>query len=85
MGKVSKEQKDRAIAIAAKDYAAGYLLISKAMSYIETGDAELEGIGIKSEALTRNPKITEYEAIQKWDGKLPTYMLGNSTPFINIK
>lgn len=47
--------------------------------------AEAEAIRIKSEALQKNPKITEYEAIQKWDGKLPVYMLGNSTPFINIK
>lgn len=46
--------------------------------------AEAEAIRIKSEALTKNPKITEYEAIQKWDGKLPTYMLVNSTPFINL-
>lgn len=46
--------------------------------------AEAEAIRIKSEALQKNPKITEYEAIQKWDGKLPAYMLGNSTPFINL-
>lgn len=43
---ISKEERDKSIAIAAKDYAAGYLLMSKAMSYIETGDAELERIGL---------------------------------------
>lgn len=47
--------------------------------------AEAESIRIKSEALQKNPKITEYEAIRKWDGKLPNYMLGSSTPFINLK
>jgi hypothetical protein len=25
-----------------------------------------------------------YEAVQKWDGKLPEYMLGNSVPFIDL-
>lgn len=48
-------------------------------------EAEAEAIRIKAQALEKNPKITEYEAIQKWNGELPTYMLGNSTPFINIK
>ena len=39
---------------------------------------------IKSQALARNKGLTEYEAVQKWDGKLPQYMLGNSVPMINL-
>lgn len=39
---------------------------------------------IKSEALSKNKGLTEYEAVQKWDGKLPQYMLGGATPFINL-
>jgi hypothetical protein len=39
---------------------------------------------IRSEALSKNKGLVEYEAVQKWDGKLPQYMLGGATPFINI-
>lgn len=48
-------------------------------------EAEAKAIKIKADALAQNPKIVEYEAIQKWDGQLPQYMLGNSMPFINVK
>ena len=46
--------------------------------------ADAEAMTIKAEALARNKGLTEYEAVQKWDGKLPTYMLGNSVPMINL-
>ena len=46
--------------------------------------AEAEAMEIKSEALSKNKGLTEYEAVQKWDGQLPQYMFGNSTPFVNI-
>lgn len=46
--------------------------------------AEAESMSIRSQALARNHGLVEYEAVQKWDGKLPQYMLGNTTPFINI-
>jgi len=47
--------------------------------------SEAEAMTIKSEALSKNKGLVDYEAIQRWDGKLPQYMMGNSTPFINIK
>ena len=48
-------------------------------------EAEAEAMRIKANALERNPKLVEYEAVQKWNGELPQYMLGNSVPFINLK
>ncbi|MCR4829467.1 MAG: prohibitin family protein [Bacteroidales bacterium] len=48
-------------------------------------EAEAEAMRIKANALERNPKLVSYEAVQKWDGKLPEYMLGNSVPFIDLK
>ena len=33
----------------------------------------------------KNKNLVEYEAVQKWDGKLPQYMMGNSVPFVNLK
>ena len=53
---------------------------------IINAQAEAESMKIRAQALERNPKLTEWEAVQKWDGHLPTYMLGgNSVPFINLK
>lgn len=48
-------------------------------------EADAEAMRIKANALERNPKLVNYEAVQKWDGKMPQYMLGNSVPFIDIK
>ncbi len=46
--------------------------------------ADAEAMEIKSQALARNKGLTEYEAVQKWDGKLPQYMMGNSVPLLNL-
>jgi regulator of protease activity HflC (stomatin/prohibitin superfamily) len=47
--------------------------------------AEAESMTIRSKALSQNKGLVEYEAVQKWDGKLPQYMMGGATPFINLK
>ena len=44
---------------------------------IEKAKGESEALKIKGQSITTNPKIIELEWIQKWDGKLPTYMMGN--------
>lgn len=46
--------------------------------------AEAESMKIRSAALVQNKGLVEYEAIQKWDGKLPTTMYGHTIPFIKI-
>ncbi len=46
--------------------------------------AEAESMKIRANALTQNKALVEYEAVKKWDGKMPQYMLGNSVPFINV-
>ena len=48
-------------------------------------EADAEAMRIKANALERNPKLVNYEAVLKWDGKMPQYMLGNSVPFIDLK
>jgi regulator of protease activity HflC (stomatin/prohibitin superfamily) len=49
-------------------------------------EADAKSISIRAKALEQNAKLVEWEAVQKWDGKLPYYMMGgNATPFINIK
>lgn len=46
--------------------------------------AEAESIRIRANALAANAKLVEWEAIQKWNGQLPTYTMGGAIPFINI-
>lgn len=46
--------------------------------------ADAEAMEIKTRALAAQKGLTEYEAVQKWDGKLPQYMMGGSVPFINL-
>jgi len=49
-----------------------------------SAEAEAKSMSIRANALTQNKALVEYEAVQKWDGKLPEYMMGNSIPFINL-
>jgi regulator of protease activity HflC (stomatin/prohibitin superfamily) len=39
--------------------------------------ADAEAMQIKSAALSGNPGLTAYEAAMRWDGHMPTYMLGS--------
>lgn len=45
---------------------------------------QAEAMRIKSQALAANKNLVEYEAVQRWDGKLPITMMGSSVPFINL-
>lgn len=57
----------------------------EAKQRIISAKAEAESMKIRSEALSQNQNLVAYEAVQKWDGKMPQYMLGGSTmPFINL-
>ena len=47
-------------------------------------EAEAKSMTIRANALTKNKALVEYEAVQRWDGKLPQYMMGNTVPFINL-
>lgn len=56
----------------------------KAEATVLAATAEAQSISIRAKALEANPKLVEWEAVQKWDGQLPTYSMGNATPFIQI-
>lgn len=55
-----------------------------AESTVLNAKAEAESIRIRANALEANPKLVEWEAVQKWDGKLPVYSMGGAVPFINL-
>lgn len=54
----------------------------KAKSMVAIAEAEAKANALKLRTLTK--ELIEYEAIQKWDGKLPT-MTSGAIPFINLK
>lgn len=43
---------------------------------IQTAMGEAEALKIKGTSIAQNPKIIELEWINKWNGELPTYMMG---------
>lgn len=57
----------------------------EATQKVATAQGEATAIKVRSEALAKNPGLAAYEAVLKWDGKLPQYMLaGGALPFIDI-
>lgn len=56
----------------------------EARQRVIAAEAEAKSMAIRAQALNQNKSLVQYEAVQKWDGKMPQYMLGNSVPFINV-
>lgn len=57
----------------------------EAKQKVVAAKAEAESMRIRANALTQNKALVEYEAVQKWDGHMPQYMLGGGAmPFINL-
>ena len=58
----------------------------EAQQRIEQSKGEAEAIKIQAEAVRQQggESYVQLQAIQKWNGQLPTYMMGNTTPFVNI-
>ena len=56
----------------------------EAKQKVIAAEAEARSMSIRAQALAQNKSLVQYEAVQKWDGKLPEYMMGNSIPFINM-
>lgn len=59
---------------------------AEAEAIMLTGNAEAEAIKARGDALNENPNLIGLVQAERWDGKLPTTMLPNSTvPFMNVK
>lgn len=57
----------------------------EARQQVIQAQAQAESMRIRANALTQNKALVEYEAVQKWDGKMPQIITGSGTvPFINI-
>jgi regulator of protease activity HflC (stomatin/prohibitin superfamily) len=57
----------------------------EAQQQIETAKAQAESIRIQGEALQKNQDLVKLKAVEKWNGILPTYMMGNTVPFLNLQ
>ncbi|MDD4972035.1 MAG: SPFH domain-containing protein [Paludibacter sp.] len=51
---------------------------------ILTAQGESQALQIKGQSISNNPKVIELEWIQKWNGQLPTYMLGDQGIMLNL-
>lgn len=56
----------------------------QAKQKVLAAEAEAKSMAIRSEALSKNQNLVAYEAVQKWDGRLPVNIYGSAPiPFIN--
>jgi regulator of protease activity HflC (stomatin/prohibitin superfamily) len=53
---------------------------------IAKAQGEAESIRIRADALKQNPQLVQMTMAERWDGKLPTIMMGNSgaTPLFDM-
>ena len=58
----------------------------EAESRVAQAQGEAKAIAIQAQAIQTNggQNYVQLQAIDKWDGKLPTYMGGGSVPFVNV-
>lgn len=56
----------------------------QAQSKLIVAEAEAKAIKLKADSLRDSQALVQWEAVSKWDGKLPS-VSGGATPFINIK
>jgi len=55
-----------------------------AESILKVAEAQAKANKVLAESIT--PEFIQYQALEKWDGKLPTTMVpGQATPFISVK
>ena len=60
------------------------LIEEEAKQKVLTAQAEAESMRIRSQAISQNQNLIQYEAVQRWDGKLPVNIYGSAPiPFIN--
>ena len=58
----------------------------EAKSRIAQAEGEAKAIAIQAQAIQSNggAQYVQLQAIEKWNGQLPTYMMGNTVPFVNV-
>jgi len=49
---------------------------------IQTAEGEAKALQIKGNSIKSSPQVIQLNWIEKWNGELPTYMLGNNTQML---
>lgn len=57
----------------------------EAQSKLIVAKAEADAIRLRADALKQNQELVQLTIAERWDGKLPTQMLGNAMPLLNLK
>ena len=57
----------------------------EAKQKVISAQAEAKSIKIKAEALKQNRDLVSLTIAEKWDGRMPTHVLGNSIPLLDLK
>lgn len=57
----------------------------QAKQTIARATADAEAMKIKSQALAQNKGLVNYEVAIRWDGKLPTTIMGGAVPMLDVK
>jgi len=56
----------------------------EAAQVVIRAQSEAQSMKIRADALAQNPKLVSWEAVQKWNGVLPVYMLSGAMPFLDV-
>jgi len=59
-------------------------IAEEARQKVLTAQAEAESMRIRSQALAQNRGLVDYEIAIRWNGVLPTTVLGNTIPMLNL-
>lgn len=54
-------------------------------SSIAVAEGRARAMDLEGQALARNPNLVNLRYVEKWDGKLPQYQMGDATPLVNLK
>jgi len=78
------EQKATAVQQAEGEKNKTVAIQERARQAVITAEGKAQAMKVEAEALASNKGLTQYRAVEKWDGHLPQYMLGGATPMINL-
>lgn len=78
------EQKVKAIQEAEQAKNQTVQVTEQAKQKVISAEAEAKSMQIRSQALSQNQGLVAYEAVQKWNGVLPVYVMGNASTLLNL-
>jgi regulator of protease activity HflC (stomatin/prohibitin superfamily) len=58
---------------------------ANAQARIAKAKGDAEAIQVEAQAIRTNPEIVNMRAVEKWDGRLPTYSGAGPLPFLSVK